>query len=130
MNVANDHGRPINRQTAEHYVWGPNCDGWHLVKQPELSVIEERMLPDTSEVRHHHMQARQFFYALSGELTLEVEGREYVLGPGDGLEIHPGQKHHAFNRSGSDVRMLVISQPPSHGDRVVSGQDRGRVPAL
>jgi mannose-6-phosphate isomerase-like protein (cupin superfamily) len=121
MGISDAEQKPINRQTAEHYVWGGDCDGWHLVKQPELSVIEERMTPGASEVRHHHAHARQFFYALSGELTLEVEGREYVLGPGDGLEIQPGQKHQAFNRSTSDVRMLVISQPPTHGDRVVSG---------
>jgi mannose-6-phosphate isomerase-like protein (cupin superfamily) len=121
MDVTDGTRRPINRQTAEHYVWGGDCDGWHLLKQPQLSVIEERMAPGASEVRHHHVHARQFFYALSGELTLEVEGREYLLGPGDGLEISPGQKHQVFNRSGSEVRMLVISQPPSHGDRVVSG---------
>jgi mannose-6-phosphate isomerase-like protein (cupin superfamily) len=113
--------KPINRLTAEHYLWGDDCDGWHLVKHPELSVIEERMPPGASEVRHHHVHARQFFYALAGELTLEVEGKEYVLGPGGGLEVQPGQKHQAFNRSGSDVRMLVVSQPPSHGDRIVSG---------
>lgn len=120
MSISNGIRQPINRQTAEHYVWGGDSDGWHLVKNPELSVIEERMSAGASEVRHHHLRARQFFYALSGELTLEVEGTEYVLGPGDGLEIQPGQKHQAFNRSGSDVRMLVISQPPSHGDRLVS----------
>ena len=121
MNIPDSGRQPINRQTAEHYFWGGDCDGWHLVKQPELSVIEERMSPGASEVRHHHVHARQFFYALSGELTLEVEGKEYVLRPGDGLEVQPGQKHQAFNRGASEVRMLVISQPPSHGDRVVGG---------
>ncbi|MFZ1135745.1 MAG: cupin domain-containing protein [Candidatus Korobacteraceae bacterium] len=121
MDISNELVQPINRQRAEHYIWRGNCDGWHLVKQPQLSVIEERMTPGASEVRHHHVHARQFFYALHGELTLEVEGREYLLRPGDGLEIAPGKQHQAFNRSGSDVRMLVVSQPPSHGDRVVSG---------
>jgi mannose-6-phosphate isomerase-like protein (cupin superfamily) len=120
MDISDGIRKPINRQTAEHYVWGGACDGWHLVRRPELSVIEERMSPGASEVRHHHMHARQFFYVLDGKLTLEIEGEEFVLGPGDGLEIQPGQKHEAFNRSASDTRMLVISQPPSHGDRVVS----------
>ncbi len=120
MDITDDPGRPINRETAEHYVWGANCDGWHLVKQPSLSVIEEHMPPRTSEVQHHHSHARQFFFVIRGELRLEVEGRGYELRPGDGLEIHPGQKHQAINRSGAEVRMLVVSQPPSHGDRVLS----------
>ena len=37
--------------TADHYTWGNNCDGWHLVRTPDLSIIEELMLPDTSETR-------------------------------------------------------------------------------
>jgi mannose-6-phosphate isomerase-like protein (cupin superfamily) len=110
---------PVSAQTAEHYVWGAACDGWHLVKDANLSVIEERMPPGASEVGHHHVHARQFFYVLSGQLTIEVEGQEFALGPGDGVEIGPGQRHQAINRGNADVRMLVISQPPSHGDRVV-----------
>jgi mannose-6-phosphate isomerase-like protein (cupin superfamily) len=54
---------------------------------------------------------------LAGELTLEVEDREIVLGAGQGLEIEPGEVHQAMNRGTAEVRMLVISQPPSHGDR-------------
>ena len=35
----------IDRGTAEHYTWGDGCDGWHLVKGADLSVIQERMPP-------------------------------------------------------------------------------------
>jgi mannose-6-phosphate isomerase-like protein (cupin superfamily) len=100
-----------------HYVWGDNCDGWHLVRSENLSVIEERMPPGAAEQRHFHMRARQFFYVLEGELTMEVNGRLIVLGRRQGLEISPGEPHQAVNRSGADVRFVVISQPPSHGDR-------------
>jgi mannose-6-phosphate isomerase-like protein (cupin superfamily) len=113
---------PISIASAEHYTWGgPNasdCYGWHLVRGAGLSVIEERMPPGTSEKRHLHRVARQFFYVLAGELTLEVQGREVTLGAGQGLEIVPGAAHQAINRGAEDVRMLVISQPPSHGDRL------------
>jgi len=106
---------------AEHYTWGglkgTDCDGWHLVRSAGLSVIEERMPPGTAERRHLHRVARQFFYVLAGELTLEVEGREVLLKAGQGLEIAPGDAHRAMNKGPAEVRMLVISQPPSHGDR-------------
>jgi mannose-6-phosphate isomerase-like protein (cupin superfamily) len=116
--------RIINTESAEHYKWGgpqgTDCDGWHLVKTPELSVIEELMPPGASEARHSHMHARQFFYVLEGELTLEVEHHEFVLHPGEGLQISPGQKHQAINRSTAPTRFLVTSQPPSHGDRITA----------
>jgi mannose-6-phosphate isomerase-like protein (cupin superfamily) len=116
--------RIISAKTAEHYTWGgphgTDCDGWHLVKTPALSIIEERMPAGTRELRHLHHHACQFFRVLEGELVLEVEHEEFVLRAGEGLEIAPGQAHQAINRSSSAVRFIVTSQPPSHGDRILS----------
>lgn len=103
---------------AEHYTWGNNCDGWHLVKTPDLSIIEERMPPGTSEVRHHHVRARQFFFVLEGELTMEIEHHDFTIKVGEGIEVLPGQVHQAMNRSLVGVTFVVTSQPPSHGDRI------------
>jgi len=108
---------PISTKNAEHYTWGEVCDGWHLVRAVGLSVIEERMPPNTAEQRHFHSLARQFFYVLEGELTMEVDGHTHSLTPRQGLEIAPGERHQALNRSTADVRFIVISTPPSHGDR-------------
>jgi mannose-6-phosphate isomerase-like protein (cupin superfamily) len=107
----------ISIANAQHYLWGGSCDGWHLVRSEELSIIEERMPPGTEEKRHLHVRAHQFFYVLEGELTIEVGDRVELIKPSQGLEIPPGQPHQAINRSGGDVRFLVVSQPSSHGDR-------------
>jgi len=109
--------RVIDAGTAEHYAWGGVCDGWHLVRAEGLSVIEERMPTGAQEQRHSHAKARQFFYVLEGELTMEVEGREHRLGARQGIEVAPGERHQAMNESGADVRFLVISSPPAQGDR-------------
>ena len=110
--------RVISTRNAEHYTWGAACDGWYLVQTPTLHIIEERIPPDTSETRHHHTGARQFFFVLEGELSLEVEHHLFLLRAGEGLEVAPGQVHQAINRSAATVRLLVTSQPPSHGDRI------------
>jgi mannose-6-phosphate isomerase-like protein (cupin superfamily) len=110
----------IDRRTAQHYSWGNNCDGWHLVKTEALSIIEEKMPAGTSEVRHHHQKSNQFFYVLKGNLQIEVEGNELTLDVGQGLHIKAGQDHQVSNRSASDVEFLVVSNPPSHGDRIAT----------
>ena len=107
----------IKQETAEHYVWGSCCDGWHLLKNSELSVIQERMPPGTSEVRHFHHRAQQFFYVLAGQAVMEVDGHSLVLRAGEGIWIPTGVAHQMRNDSGDDVHFLLISQPPSHGDR-------------
>ncbi|MGH7353247.1 MAG: cupin domain-containing protein [Candidatus Rokuibacteriota bacterium] len=108
----------IDRATAEHYAWGEGCDGWHLVQRADLSVIQERMPPGAREARHYHRASRQFFYVLVGTLTLEVDGRRHVMEARQGIEIEPGAPHQALNESAEAVEFLVVSQPPSHGDRV------------
>jgi mannose-6-phosphate isomerase-like protein (cupin superfamily) len=107
----------ISKATAEHYTWGNGCDGWHFVKKPQLSVIQERMPAGTAEVRHFHHHAQQFFYVLAGEAAVEVDDRPMVLGAGEGIWIPAGTSHQMRNDSGEEVHFLVISQPPSHGDR-------------
>jgi mannose-6-phosphate isomerase-like protein (cupin superfamily) len=110
--------KPISTANAEHYTWGGNCDGWYLVRTAELNIIEESMPAGAFETRHSHVHARQFFYVLEGELTMEIEREEFWLRVGEGIEVAPGKAHQAKNRSTKATRFLVTSQPPSHGDRV------------
>lgn len=108
----------IDRTTAEHYKWGQDCDGWHLVKSDALSVIQELMHPHTSEVRHMHSKSRQFFFVLSGEATVVIGDERNTLQPEQGVEIAPGIAHQVLNNSETELRFLVVSCPPSHGDRI------------
>lgn len=108
----------ISKDNAEHYNWGDHCDGWHLVKRQDMSVIHEKMPPDTQEKRHYHATSRQFFFVLTGTLTMELNGEIQTLLPHNGLEIPPGAKHQARNDSDTDVEFMVISHPTTRGDRI------------
>jgi mannose-6-phosphate isomerase-like protein (cupin superfamily) len=111
---------PISTQSAEHYTWGQACDGWHLVRGHELSVIQERMPRGTAEVTHYHARSRQFFFVLAGTLTIQIDGQTHVLNREHGLEIPPKVSHRVCNESDADVSFLVISVPPAQGDRIES----------
>lgn len=110
----------ISKAHAEHYTWGEQCDGWHLVKGQELSVIHERMPGKTAEVRHYHERSRQFFFVLRGEAVLEVAGVRHQLSLHEGVEVPPGIPHQMKNESSDDVEFLVISQPTTRGDRIAA----------
>ena len=114
MNLPEKSGRQIG---AEHYRWAEVCDGWHLLKRADLSVIEERVPPGGAEIRHRHAQARQYFYILAGAAGLAFDGREVALSAGEGIEVPPGLPHRFINASDQDVRFLVISAPSTAGDR-------------
>lgn len=108
----------VSRENAEHYRWGVDCDGWHLVKDKQLSVIEEFMPPGSAEIRHYHERSQQFFYILTGEVLMEIDGENVLIPAGSGVRILPGVRHQIRNPSSSPVRFLVISQPSSRDDRI------------
>ncbi len=106
-----------NKETAQHYSWGSNCDGWHLVQSKNLSVIQERIPSGCSEERHFHHKAEQFFFILSGIATMEMDGEIFTLAANSGIHIASGAKHQLSNNHAEDLHFIVTSTPPSHGDR-------------
>ena len=108
----------ISIENAEHYIWGEICEGWHLVKREDLSIIQERVPAGGAEVMHYHKTARQFFYILDGEGAMVFEDQVITLKKGQGLEIAPQVNHQFKNQSSGDVHFLVISVPSTRGDRV------------
>jgi mannose-6-phosphate isomerase-like protein (cupin superfamily) len=118
-----DRGKvKVTQATAEEYQWGSGCLGWRLVDRAEISVIRERMPPGTSEVRHHHEKSRQFFFILKGAARIESAAEQVRLAQDQGLEIPPGVEHQIFNDSDEDLEFLLVSQPSTKGDRIVSRQ--------
>ncbi len=61
----------------------------------------------------------QFFFVLSGIATIEIDGKGITLNPQEGVEVPPLVPHQMFNKTNNEVEFLVISQPPSKGDRVL-----------
>lgn len=108
----------VSIDNAEHYVWGEICEGWHLLKRTEMSVIQERVPPGGMEVMHYHEKARQFFYVLEGEGMMVFDNEQITLRSGEGLEIAPEVNHQLTNSSRADVHFLVISVPSTRGDRI------------
>ncbi|MGY6555169.1 MAG: cupin domain-containing protein [Wenzhouxiangella sp.] len=108
----------VSTTNSEHYQWGDRCDGWHLVKSPALSVIQERVPPGCSEVRHLHQKSEQFFFVLSGCATLEVNGEAFQIAAHQGFHVPSNIPHRLRNDGDVDLHFVVTSTPPSHGDRI------------
>jgi len=110
----------ISKQNAEHYVWGGDCDGWHLLKMPGVSVIQERVPPGRTEVRHFHQRSHQFFFVLSGEATIEVGTDTIRVKPMESCFVEPNIRHVLRNEGTQDLEFILVSVPPSHGDRIAT----------
>lgn len=110
----------ISKYDAEHYTWGDLCDGWHLIDTAELSIIHEKMPAETSEVRHYHKKAKQFFFVLTGQASIEIDGEVTLLNKHEGIEVLATTPHQMMNNSSEAIEFIVISMPNSKGDRVLA----------
>jgi mannose-6-phosphate isomerase-like protein (cupin superfamily) len=108
----------VSTHNAEHYTWGANCDGWHLLKSDPLSVIQECMPTGTSEQLHAHRFAQQLFYILSGTATFDIDGNTHTIRANESVHIKPNTLHKIYNQQVEDLIFMVISQPKAHGDRI------------
>ncbi|MEM7195108.1 MAG: cupin domain-containing protein [Pseudomonadota bacterium] len=104
---------------SDHYFWGAGCEGWHLAATKNLSVIEEVVPPGASEIQHFHHRAEQFFYILEGVATIELSDKTIELSCGEGLSVPVRCGHRLTNSGSKTLRFIVVSTPPSHGDRTV-----------
>lgn len=107
-----------DRSNAPHHRWGADGNGWWLLDEADLSVIEEQVPPGASEQRHHHATARQFFYVLEGVATLEIDGNVSRIAAGQGAQVAPGQRQRLSNEEDNLLRFLLCAAPNTRGDRV------------
>jgi uncharacterized cupin superfamily protein len=70
-----------------------------------------RLPPGTwSSQRHWHSAEDEFVYVLEGEVVLETDEGEEILGPGDCAGFKAGRRdgHHLQNRSDADAVVIEI----------------------
>jgi hypothetical protein len=95
----------ISTKSAQRHNWGgqhgTDCDGWHLVKTPDLSVIEELTPANTSEARHSHVHARRSVRKFGANLGPKLG--PFIVGPNLGFSGGKGNRlNRTFGRGGGD----------------------------
>lgn len=109
---------PVGRSTDNHRSWGGGFDAWELMSSGGLAVVAESMPPGTAETPHRHARANQFFYVLSGELTVAFGDRTVSAPAGLGIQVPAGTIHQARNDGTATVEFLAVAGPSNAGDRV------------
>lgn len=78
----------------------------HLFVQPGGRVVAE----------HVHPTVHERFHVLAGQVAFVIDGRESVLGAGQGAEVAPGVRHDWWQVGGEAAQVVVEVAP---GDRFI-----------
>ena len=75
--------------------------------------------------RHHHPSQDERFTVLEGELTVELGGREQVLGMGEEIAIPRGTIHRMWNAGEGTARASWEVTPPQRTAEMFAALDGG-----
>ena len=63
---------------------------------------------------HWHPVLAEDFRVREGKMRFRVDGREFVLGPGEGVTVSPGEVHRFWNEGQGRLRVVHEVRPPGH----------------
>lgn len=103
----------------------PQCHGglgaldWTEVLAPgdlpgrTLKFIHDDVLPPGASVgAHPHPDDEEYYYVLSGEGEMILDGKPHPVGAGDVAAVFPGGRHALRNVGQAPLRFLVICVQP------------------
>lgn len=75
--------------------------------------LAETLVPagDDGPPPHIHTREDEGFYVLSGELTFVINDKELLRKEGEFINIQKGERHSWYNKSGKEVKMLIVFTP-------------------
>ena len=79
------------------------------------SLAEATLPAGVSTQRHYHKKSEEFYFLLEGKATMEIDGEERLVVPGDAILIPVGSWHQITAIQA--LRILCCCAPPySHQD--------------
>jgi mannose-6-phosphate isomerase-like protein (cupin superfamily) len=82
----------------------------------EQSLAEATLAPAQATERHYHGHSEEIYLLLEGGGTMELDGEQRDVGPGDAVLIPPGARHQ-ITAGANGARFLCCCAPPySHDD--------------
>ena len=90
----------------------------------QQSLAEATVPAGTTTERHYHKLSEEFYFLLEGEGTMEVDGENREVRPGDAVLIPAGAWHQIT--ATKDLRFLCCCAPPySHDDTYFEKEKKG-----
>ena len=96
--------------------WAREQQGWIALQQAKMP--EARPFAPGARIPIGDAEVEIVWPATGAGRTPRLVGDQLLCGgPREGLEVAPGAAHQVRNVGPADAEFVVVSQPPSHGDR-------------
>lgn len=103
--------RMTNRNSVQPFTGDDGSIIRELVRLARHTLAEIRHPAGTASREHYHTQAEEAYFVLDGRGEIRIDGETQAIGPGDVIEIAPGQRHKLWQRGEGDLVLLVTCVP-------------------
>ena len=78
-------------------------------KAPGLKLVfRKRALKPGSSIGYHEQKEDEIYYVLSGRGIMQMNGKEFAVGPGDAILTRPGSSH-GLKQTGKEDLIIIIN---------------------
>jgi mannose-6-phosphate isomerase-like protein (cupin superfamily) len=91
---------------------------WLLGIQKSKSPIEIGYFEKTSDLQHSHHGINEYYLVFSGQMKMDINGKQYTLKSGDVLFIEPGEKHRVVSTSPA-LKCFLVKWPHLPKDKAI-----------
>lgn len=83
-------------------------------------LLQVVTIPSKTKQRvHYHQVQTEVFYILEGECLIIINNQEFQAKPEDAFICEPGDKHHLWNKTDKDFKLVVFKiNKPDNEDTV------------
>ena len=111
--------RVTNRDCIQPFTGDDGASIRELARLARHTLAEIRHSPGTTSREHYHTQAEEVYFVVEGRGEIRIDGETRAIGPGDVVEIVPGQRHKLWQRGQGDLVLLVTCAPAYDVQEVV-----------
>ena len=85
-----------------------------------LQLVKMNIKPGQEIGSEVHEDGDQFFFILTGEGKLVLDGNEFEFNPGDGMTISAGKEHNVINTSQTEeLKCFTMYSPKEHPEGTI-----------
>ncbi len=95
--------KPNGKNTYRPILDGTTHSGDHL------EVHETTLGPGSSPHPPHRHEHEELFLMMKGHLTVTINGKTAVIGPGGAAFVHSGELHGVHNQGNEDAQYFVVA---------------------
>ena len=72
------------------------------------TAFRKRILKPGSSIGYHLQKEDEIYYVISGNGTMQMNGKTFTVKPGDAILTRPGSSHGIAPNAGNDLTILIV----------------------